>query len=68
MHFTELLREIQATYPKHSRKYHVLATRYYLDVESLEELKRHCEPRECCEGPLPPMLTYGEVVSIINNR
>ena len=38
MRFTELLREIQATYPKHSRKYHVLATRYYLDVESLEEL------------------------------
>lgn len=54
MTFTKLLAEITATYQKESRRFHVLATRYYLGKETRDSLT--------------PYLNYQQINAIINNR
>jgi len=41
MTFTTLLNEIRQTYYTEPRRFHVLATRYYLGVETKESLSRY---------------------------
>lgn len=70
MRFTELLTEIKATYPTEPRKFHVLATRFYLGVDSLAELKSMQDPVEYGfefqQGT--PILSPTQVETIIRNR
>lgn len=62
MRFAELLTEIKATYPEQPRKFHVLATRFYLGVDSLAELKSTQDARGA------PVLSTEQVETIIRNR
>ncbi len=64
MRFTELLAEIQATYPEQPRKFHVIATRYYLNVISPDELRQKAHP----DFRGRTTLTYEQVETIIRNR
>lgn len=69
MRFTELLPEIQAAYPERDRRFHVIATRFYLGAESLETLRSLAlwQPTYRSQMMLP-ILTDEEVETIINNR
>ena len=67
--FTTLLREIRATYPERTRRFHVLAVRYWLDVDSHADLRAHAEPAESGRDFfLPPLLAAEEIETIITNR
>lgn len=46
MTFSELLAAITATYLEQSRRYHVLATRYYRGKETRDTLARYLTPRQ----------------------
>ncbi len=78
MTFTELVRELKATYPDRPRAFHVLAARFYLGFEKLEELRqRACRHLSTSDGRrtghtgdhyTAPELTEAQVQEIINNR
>lgn len=72
MKFTELLPEIQATYPEQSRRFHVLATRYYLGAESVESLRALTKYQllESAIGDFEfkPLLSEEAAQAIIDNR
>lgn len=61
--FTQLLHEIEATYPEQPRKFHVIATRYYLGAETHESLKA-LGP----DGFYRPYLTTKQINAIKANR
>jgi hypothetical protein len=56
MKFSELLQEIREAYPEQPRAFHVLATRYYLGIEPIREIRKH------------PALTEEQKQAIIDNR
>lgn len=69
MRFTELLQEIRATYPAEPRKFHVLAARFYLGVDSIAELKSTQDPIEYgLSHQGTPLLSAEQVKTIIRNR
>jgi hypothetical protein len=69
MKFTELLKEIAATYPEQPRSFHVLATRFYIGAETLESLKSMAEPLPATNYfQIPPILSHAQVQAIIDNR
>ncbi len=61
MRFLELLPSIQAGYPEQPRAFHVLATRYYIGADTLNDLKRQAVGRHAS-------LTDKQVAEIIRNR
>lgn len=61
--FTQLLKEIAATYPEQPRKFHVIATRYYLGAETRETLQM-LSPK----NPIRTVLTCKQINTIVNNR
>ena len=71
MTFTELLAEITATYPEQPRRFHVLATRYYIGAEGGAAVFR---ARMTSDQPIargyegPPYLTTKQTNAIIENR
>jgi hypothetical protein len=65
MRFTELLKQINETYPEFSKRFRVLAVRYWLGIDSIESLKGRCANSECV---LTDRLTHAEVSLIIRNR
>ena len=71
MKFTELLKEIQVTYPNETREFHFIATRYYLNIISREELVAFSVPSGRRNGfgkPYDAILTEDQVEEIITNR
>ena len=58
MRFTELLREITATYREQPRAFHVLATRFYLGAETVQSLREHATTTR------PVMDKYGETYTM----
>jgi len=60
MKFTELLPQIQATYPEQPRSFHVLATRFYLGAETVETLQSEVMARR--------YLTLRQFQAIVRNR
>ena len=70
MRFTELLREIKATYPEQPRAFHVLATRYYLGAETNESLRlQAADERPVYKyHTMDRTLTNRQVSEIIANR
>jgi hypothetical protein len=64
MKFTQLLPHIQATYPEQPRKFHVLATRYYIGAETTETLRMMSTTGEWRRR----VLTEKQVDEIIRNR
>lgn len=55
-------------YPTEPRKFHVLATRFYLGVDSLGELKSMQDPVEYGRHQGTPILSTTQVETIIRNR
>lgn len=69
MKFTELLAHISSVYKDRSRKFQVLATRFYLGAETQEDLERQAKPIPIHGDYMAnPIITYGEVMEIIRNR
>lgn len=69
MRFTELLNSLEATHPEWDRRMLVIATRYYLDIESIEDLQARTEPNPVFRGHFdPPSLTPEERNDIIRWR
>lgn len=69
--FTTLLAEIAATYPEQPRKFHVLATRYYLGAEGNAATFRARMTTPIPVGRdfhLRPYLTTKQTSTIIENR
>ena len=68
--FSQLLKEIAATYREQPRKFHVLATRYYLGAETRETLKLQAADSRPVSGSyeMGRTLTNRQVAEIINNR
>ena len=73
MKFTELLPEIQATHPEWPRRVQVIATRYYIGAETIDDLNERSEWRTR-ETPQHsnsfrwPTLTEAEAKDIIRWR
>jgi hypothetical protein len=71
MTFSTLLAEIRATYPEQPRKFHVLATRFYLGAEGNAATfrARMVTPIPIVRGyDLRPYLTTKQTSAIIDNR
>ena len=69
MTYTQLLAEINATWPEQPRHVRVLATRYYLGAESRADLERLTKPMPCNRDfCLPPVLTRAQVDNIVSSR
>ena len=70
MRFTELLAEIAAVYPDQPRKFHVLATRFYIGAETVETLKLQAADQRPTYRyhTLGRTLTNKQVSEIIANR
>ena len=70
MTFTTLLREIQATYREQPRKFHVLATRYYLGAETRDTLELLARDRHISGSyhSMNATLTPEQVAEIVANR
>lgn len=73
MRFTELHREIKATYRHSSPAFHALATRFYLGVETVASLRQLASEQPCYERhgntvAQAPILSTEEVEEIVANR
>jgi len=75
LRFTDLVAALRATRAGESRAYYVLAARYYLGADRLEELRAHADPvgriitnRYGEERRMPPVLSNGQVEQIIRDR
>lgn len=69
MRFTELLPHIQDTYPGRTRRFHIIATRYYVGAESLEDLRSHLYDQPVYKHKLAPaLLSFEEYKTIILGR
>lgn len=72
MTFTTLLAEIRATYPEQGRRFHVLATRYYLGAEgNAATFRARTTTPIDVDGRgfrLRPYLTTKQTSAIIENR
>lgn len=67
--FTELHPHIKATYPDRSPAFHFFATRLYIGAETEASLQQLTEPRFAYkEQTLRPQLTYGDVLTMVQNR
>lgn len=76
--FSSLVRELAAVYREQPRAFHVIAARFYLGAETIEELRKRSERHiAITDGPktgysgnayIRPELTEAQVQAIINNR
>jgi len=70
MRFTDLLPHIVATYPEQNRAFHVLATRFYVGADRIEDLRYQAAARRPVTSrfDLLPTLSPEQVETIIRNR
>ncbi len=73
--FSELRRQLQATWPEQPERVRVLAARFYLGVETVDDLQFHTERHECYSGSyagrevyLGPLLSLQEARMIVSRR
>jgi len=67
--FLQMVHRLREVHANWSHKMCIIAARYYLGVESYDELTQHCQPRPSSSTyELPPLLEYGQVREIISMR
>lgn len=73
--FSELRRQLREAWPEQPERVRVLAARFYLGAETLEDLQHHTQRHEAYSGSyqgrevfLGPLLSTREVQMIVESR
>ncbi len=68
MTFTTLLQQLNQTWTQDTKRMRVIATRYYLGVINLNDLRQLAEPQQYGHSTGEPLLTKDQVKIIIERR